>query len=154
MQVIWLYVFMTLFVNISLFSQDKSIDSLEKNYSNLAWLLQSTEVKVMFKVWYNLIENKIPFLSVHDEIIIRESDFIKANDIFRAVLTYEFEFFKLNGKTVEVKAQKNIVPETIKNTKPQSSTDWIFEPSIKKTNWDNEIKELEQFIVWIKQTNL
>ena len=44
-----------------------------KPYTNLAWLLQSYEVKLMKRVWSRLVEDEIPFLTVHDEIIVPES---------------------------------------------------------------------------------
>ncbi|MEI6695535.1 MAG: hypothetical protein WCO13_05660 [Bacteroidota bacterium] len=75
----------------------------EKEYSNLAWLLQTTEVNVMYKVWTELIKNSIPFLSVHDEIIIRENDYTKADKIFRDILTNEFDYFKLCSKGLNLK---------------------------------------------------
>jgi len=69
-----------------------------KPHSNLAWLLQSTEVKIMKQVWADLVNSGIPFLSVHDEIIIKEQDYKKAKNIFENILSKEFEYFKLNGK--------------------------------------------------------
>ena len=69
-----------------------------KPHSNLAWLLQSTEVKIMQQVWGDLVNNGIAFLSVHDEIIIKERDYKKAKFIFENILSKEFEYFKLNGK--------------------------------------------------------
>ena len=69
-----------------------------KPHSNLAWLLQTTEVAVMRKVWQNLIHAGIPFLSVHDEVIVKQSDSREAEGIFRSVLDQEFVFYKLNGK--------------------------------------------------------
>lgn len=69
-----------------------------KPHSNLAWSLQTTEVNAMRKVWHGLIGAGIPFLSVHDEIIVKQSDRQMAEQIFRAVLDDEFTFFKLNVK--------------------------------------------------------
>ena len=70
--------------------------SQAKPHSNLAWLLQNTEVKLMRKVWQILYLNNIPFLSVHDEIICRLEDAPKTETIFRNVLQKEFSTFKLN----------------------------------------------------------
>lgn len=86
--------------------------TIEKEYSNLAWLLQTTEVKVMYKVWHNLINNNILFLSVHDEIIIRERDLIEAEIIFKTVLDYEFEYYKLNNKSIINTKSKSEQPQT------------------------------------------
>lgn len=69
-----------------------------KPHSNLAWLLQSTEVKIMSQVWAGLVNTGIPFLSVHDEIIIKEQDYQAAKKNFENILTGEFEYFKLNAK--------------------------------------------------------
>jgi hypothetical protein len=67
-----------------------------KPHSNLAWLLQTTEVKLMRKVWELLAKNNIPFLSVHDEIIVQRENGSRAETIFRNVLKKEFTTFKLN----------------------------------------------------------
>lgn len=69
-----------------------------KRHSNLAWLLQTTEVKLMRKVWELLAKNNIPFLSVHDEIIVQRENSPRAETIFRNVLKKEFTTFKLNCK--------------------------------------------------------
>jgi hypothetical protein len=72
--------------------------SRHKPHSNLAWLLQSTEVKVMRKVWESLNVARVPFLSVHDEIIVRDQDRHQAESIFRKVLDQEFTYYQLNVK--------------------------------------------------------
>jgi hypothetical protein len=72
--------------------------TLEKNYSNMAWLLQTTEVAAMRKVWAQLIAAKVPFLSVHDEIITQAQHAATAEGIFRGVLDAEFDFYSLNTK--------------------------------------------------------
>jgi hypothetical protein len=72
--------------------------SKAKPYSNLAWLLQSTEVQTMRKVWQSLNETGIPFLSVHDEILIKQSDRHQAESLFRRVLDKDYTFYKLNVK--------------------------------------------------------
>ena len=70
----------------------------QKRYSNLAWLLQSTEVSIMYKVWAALYSNSIPFLSVHDEILIEERNEHRAEWLFNWILSKEFDYFKLNSK--------------------------------------------------------
>jgi hypothetical protein len=70
--------------------------SRHKRHSNLAWLLQTTEVKTMRKVWHSLNQAKLPFLSVHDEIIVKESDSKQVETLFRQVFDHEFSFYKLN----------------------------------------------------------
>jgi hypothetical protein len=70
----------------------------ENRHNNVAWLLQSTEVAVMRQVWDRLNRAKIPFLSVHDEIIVMERNAAEAEGIFSDVLKTEFVYFKLNSK--------------------------------------------------------
>lgn len=70
----------------------------KKRYSNLAWKLQSTEVQIMYKVWKLLFENNIPFLTVHDEILIQRDHERKAEELFSHVLSIEFKYYKLNNK--------------------------------------------------------
>jgi hypothetical protein len=70
----------------------------DKPYSNLAWLLQTTEVSIMRKIWGALAAQKIPFLSVHDEVIIKAKDEPDAAVIMHNVLNNEFEYYKLNSK--------------------------------------------------------
>jgi hypothetical protein len=75
----------------------------EKPHSNLAWLLQTYEVKLMRLVWKKLAACGIKFLSVHDEIIVRIQDSPTAEGIFKEVLSGIFPYFKLNttGKTAK-----------------------------------------------------
>ena len=72
--------------------------TIEKKHSNLAWLLQKTEVNVMRKVWKSLKDNNILFLSVHDEVIIQIKDKNLAERLFREVLVQEFEYYRLSNK--------------------------------------------------------
>jgi len=72
--------------------------TVEKQHSNLAWLLQTTEVSFMRKVWEQLSAKNIKFLSVHDEIIVRMSDSENAKEIFHELLAEHFEYFRLNSK--------------------------------------------------------
>lgn len=77
---------------------DANPHSQEKQHSNLAWLLQTTEVKIMRQVWQGLIEANIVFLSVHDEVIVKARDAYKAEAIFRNILSKHFKYFQLNSK--------------------------------------------------------
>ncbi|MCF8409397.1 MAG: hypothetical protein K9G36_10530 [Crocinitomicaceae bacterium] len=70
----------------------------EKEHSNLAWLLQTTEVKLMRKIWEALIKADIIFLTVHDEIIVRESDAEETYKIMEDELKLHFPTFKINQK--------------------------------------------------------
>ncbi len=69
--------------------------SKNKPHSNISWLLQTTEVQIMRRVWQLLMDNDILFLSIHDEIIIKESDLLLSKDLFAKVLSSEFESFKI-----------------------------------------------------------
>jgi hypothetical protein len=86
--------------------------TLEKNHSNLAWLLQTYEVKLMKEVWHQLLNHGIKFLSVHDEVIVKATNHQKALGIFQDVLSKELTFFKLSDKsTNEVKKVESTSPE-------------------------------------------
>lgn len=67
-----------------------------KRHSNLAWLLQKTEVFIMKKIWIKLYETKIEFLTIHDEIIVQEENLSKTYAIMEAVLKEYFPYYKLN----------------------------------------------------------
>lgn len=71
-------------------------NTLEKNHSNLAWLLQKNEVTIMRKVWDKLLIHDIKFLSVHDEIIVKQKDKDKSKEIFKSVLSESLSFYKLS----------------------------------------------------------
>ena len=73
----------------------------EKRHSNLSWLLQTTEVEIMSRVWLELYNNGIPFLTIHDEIIIRIEDSTEAERLFSQVLDSSFQYYKLNSKIKE-----------------------------------------------------
>ena len=70
----------------------------EKPHSNLAWLLQTTEVKMMRQVWEGLIEQNIPFVSVHDEVIIPEHQTPLTEAVFNQTIGNQLQGFKINTK--------------------------------------------------------
>lgn len=70
----------------------------DKPHTNLAHLLQSSEVKIMTGVWLAMAQSGIPFLSVHDELIVRKSDQEKALSIFNTQLSKHFINFKIKTK--------------------------------------------------------
>jgi hypothetical protein len=84
-------------------------------HNNLAWALQSKEVEVMTKVWDSLNKNNIQFLSVHDEIIVKQIDLIQAEILFTEVLKSEFTYFKLNKKSDKNESEKGISEESEPN---------------------------------------
>lgn len=121
--------------------------SLEKNHSNLAWLLQTTEVAIMRKVWQQLLDEGIKFLSVHDEIIVQQSGLIKAREIIESIFRANFEYFRLSETKSTIQSQTNEKRNsshavfTVKETKiinNQSLDNWNTH------NWDEEIIELEK----------
>lgn len=85
----------------------------QKPHSNLAWLLQKTEVKVMRRVWGFLATSNIPFLSVHDEIIVQTEHSQTAETIFRRILQKEFKYFKLNCTRPKEEPEEPTRPQTI-----------------------------------------
>jgi hypothetical protein len=76
-------------------------NSNNKPHSNLAWLLQTTEVTIMRSIWQKLIDNDIIFLTVHDEVIVRESDADEVYQIMIDELKLHFNTFKVNVKTYD-----------------------------------------------------
>jgi hypothetical protein len=106
--------------------------TLEKNHSNLAWLLQTTEVNLMRKVWQQLATKGKPFLSVHDEIIVKERDLSMAKAIFEKVLDQEFKYYKLSNKQTLVEVEQI----------HEAETDLVL-----TNNWLTDIKTLEAILL-------
>jgi tRNA(Leu) C34 or U34 (ribose-2'-O)-methylase TrmL len=102
---------------------NKTVKHLENGsisyHNNLAWLLQYAEVKVMRKVWEALANAGIPFLTVHDELIVQKERANEAYNLFAEVMEKEFTYFKINGKLPEnvnqSKPDNEILSTTIKN---------------------------------------
>ena len=90
-------------------------NSNNKPHSNLAWLLQTTEVTIMRSIWQKLIDNDIIFLTVHDEVIVRESDADEVYKIMIDELKLHFNTFKVNVKgNIEEKLNENEIMLKIK----------------------------------------
>ena len=68
----------------------------EHTHTNLAWLLQFSEVQIMTEIWQKLKNRNIPFLSIHDEILCRENDIEKTKKIMSSVLIQHFHHFEIN----------------------------------------------------------
>ena len=87
-----------------------------KPHSNMAWMLQMTEVLIMRKIWNELANINIPFLTVHDEIICCQSDAFRVRLIMDEILSKEYPVYKLNispelnGKT-EISIQPSVKVE-------------------------------------------
>jgi hypothetical protein len=77
---------------------DANPHSIDKPHSNLAWLLQKVEVSIMSNVWKELVKNEIPFLTVHDEIIIKAKDQEIGLEIMSNILSNHLKHYKINLK--------------------------------------------------------
>jgi len=128
----------------------KSNPSSEKKpHNNLCWILQTIEVGIFTTIWKKLINNNIPFLSVHDEVIVKQSDYTTTYKIFDDVMKGEFSYYKIN-----VSNEPTPEPET--PTEPDAvfhnveKQPFIFIEKKQKSNWNNEIIELEQFFNTVK----
>lgn len=66
-----------------------------ERHTNLAWLLQYSEVKVMSEIWEILLKQKIPFLTIHDDVLVKRSDIDRTRSIMETVLTKHFTSFKV-----------------------------------------------------------
>jgi hypothetical protein len=71
----------------------------ENMHTNLAWLLQYSEVRVMTDIWNRLKEEGIPFLTIHDEILCKEGDEVAVKGIMGAELKQHFKYYEINVQT-------------------------------------------------------
>ena len=76
--------------------EEKNNPHKEEKHTNLAWLLQYSEVQVMTGVWERLREMGIPFLTIHDELLCRRSDGKAAREVMEQELRKHFDFFEIN----------------------------------------------------------
>lgn len=74
----------------------------EKKHTNLAWKLQTLEVSIMKRIWEQLILSDIPFLSVHDEVIVPKSKLSATEAIMNSVLSSDFQYYRLNAKALAI----------------------------------------------------
>ena len=70
-----------------------------EKYKNIAWLLQSEENKVFRKIWTEIGELGIPFLTIHDSILVKKQDLIEAADIMVKQLSDYFQNIKVKVHT-------------------------------------------------------
>lgn len=108
--------------------RNKKIKSWNVNpyYNNLAWLLQKIEVQTMRKVWQKLNNETIPFLTVHDSVIIKQIDHARAFEIFNGVMSAEFVFYKLHSEGMPldyITSERIVQPKPIK----QPENDFLFD---------------------------
>ena len=65
-------------------------------HTNLAWLLQYSEVQVMTGIWKRLKALNTPFLTIHDELLCRTSDKEKVYGVMKSELAKHFRDFEIN----------------------------------------------------------
>lgn len=68
----------------------------EKRHTNLAWLLQYSEVQVMTGIWERMKRKPIPFLTIHDEILCIKGDELQTQKIMESELKKHFKYFIVN----------------------------------------------------------
>jgi hypothetical protein len=95
-------------------------NTLEKNHSNMAYLLQSKEVSMMKEIWQQLVARKIGFLSVHDEIIVKTKELDKAINIMRTILCKHFACFKLSKYETNIPTEIQTIEHKETLSKPQT----------------------------------
>jgi hypothetical protein len=111
--------------------------TVEKNHSNLAWLLQNKEVEIMREVWSKLLEHGILFISVHDEVIVQLEQYDEATTIFKSVMDKYFDYYRLSdkqGNNVEEQLSDKAKSDTIKKT-PQPKKGELYSINELKTKF-------------------
>ena len=83
-----------------------------KKYNVIAYYLQYAEARIMGEVWEALKSNRIPFLSVHDEIIIPSEMATRAKSIFQGVISNNKYMSIPHAQTSTNKAQE-LIPEDV-----------------------------------------
>ena len=83
-----------------------------KRYNVIAYYLQRAEALIMGEVWEALKSNRIPFLSVHDEIIIPSEMATRAKSIFDGVISNNKYMSMPHAQTSTNKAQE-LIPEDV-----------------------------------------
>ena len=71
----------------------------EDRHTNLAWLLQYSEVQVMTGIWERLKGRDIPFLTIHDELLCKKEDAETVKSIMTEELAKHFKKFHVNIKS-------------------------------------------------------
>lgn len=67
----------------------------DDRHTNLAWLLQYNEVKIMCFIWERLWKRNIPFLTIHDDILCRPCDQDEVLKIMNEELKRHFKYFSI-----------------------------------------------------------
>lgn len=68
----------------------------DKTHTNLAWLLQYSEVQVMTDIWNKLMVVGVPFLTVHDDVLVRVRDKDVTHKIMDEELSKHFKRYKIH----------------------------------------------------------
>jgi hypothetical protein len=99
-----------------------------KRHNNLAWLLQSEEVRIMTEIWKRLVSSNIPFLTVHDEVLIPVHSFEQAETLMHEVLKNEFTFYRLNYKASPLREAQNDNSKSDKSDESDGLKNIFFSP--------------------------
>lgn len=67
----------------------------QHTHTNLAWLLQYSEVQVMTGVWEGLKAKGIPFLTIHDDVIVPEGMEGTTERVMQSVLKQHFKTYDI-----------------------------------------------------------
>lgn len=67
----------------------------DDRHTNLAWLLQYNEVKIMCFIWERLWKKNIPFLTIHDDILCRSCDQDEVFKVMNEELKRHFKYFSI-----------------------------------------------------------
>ena len=67
----------------------------QHTHTNLAWLLQFSEVQVMTDIWRALMHARIPFLTIHDDVLCRKKDKNRVFNIMDSELKKHFKQYKI-----------------------------------------------------------
>lgn len=110
-----------------------------KRHNNLAWLLQSEEVRIMTEIWKRLVSSNIPFLTVHDEVLIPVQSFEMAESFMHEVLKSEFSFYRLNYKASPLQKPQIDNSGSDKSDKSEGLKTFYF-PNHQKTTSTNSHK--------------
>jgi len=117
-------------------------------HNNLAMLLQRTESGLMRKVWNELVQKNIPFLSVHDEVIVKTKNVDEAKIIVQKILLNELKFGEVNVSEHEI-SEPNTTPTPAPELLPDVEvikTERIEHPKKEQPqSWSNDIAELETY---------
>ena len=145
--------------DVKSFVLQQNPNSKTKPHSNLAWLLQTTEVKIMRSIWQKLIDNDILFLTVHDEVIVRISDEDETYKIMVDELKFHFNTFKVNVKGQEkIQCTEDVIKQKMVKLKLQTIyfqneliNKYFFTIEeidfMLKSNWIEEFDEVSYLVI-------